>query len=140
MKYVWLYVKRFKRSLRLYYKERNNFKCNPRYFTYTLLRGDIYREIVDIGRGRGDFGNVGAQIFEKFKQAIFSVGKGSTNRVTSHLLLAKRVMKFHRFTRDPKTLKIIDLWRKKRGVVIMYIKTDISHYEAASLEYVIAHS
>ena len=114
------------KSLQCYYKLRNNFKCNPSYFTYTLLRGDFYREIVDIVRERGNLGSVGAQNFGKFKQAIFYVGKGSTNRVTSHLLLAKRVMKFRRSTRDPKTLKIIDLWKENRQCSQIFIWTHFS--------------
>ena len=75
--------------------------------------------------------------FQLFKTSVFYIGKGTKNRKLNHLVKAKKVFVGSKIlgNNDKNLSKIVSLWKRKQGVIILQLDCAATEYEAFSREF-----
>ncbi|XP_054159583.1 putative uncharacterized protein DDB_G0282499 [Oppia nitens] len=112
------------------------------YFNYLLMDPEITENIpleVKLRCGSNSVGYFDKNLFIKFINSIFYVGKGQGNRVYEHFYESIKSNgnnnnNNRRNKLSPKNDKILDIWRNGKGVVSLHCFHDITSDEAFARE------
>ena len=116
-------------------------KGNPLHYTYLIIDGSKLSLVLDNYKEEDTLTKpIENKHFEDFKDGVDYAGKGINARKLSHLLEAKKILD-SRITDlsniNEKYRKIIQIWAKGDGIVLLHLFTETNHFESMAREYAI---
>ena len=108
-----------------------------KFYNYILVDADLlYKLLNSFDTNKVNFQSISSKDLADFKQAIIYIGKGVNDRKYSHLIEALSLIEGRMNIKkvNAKYTKIVNIWNKKSGVIILHLFSDSNHYISLSRE------